>query len=111
MNTHMTIHSCLTAKKIPGHHVGKPPEGLGNPPIPDPVYDPPSLPAGGQDPGPSENGQVLGNIRLLFSNRHLDVADAPLTICEDFQDPKPCGLPYRLKEFRLILVALHFPIL
>src|SRR5574341_1221948 len=58
INTHMTIHSCLTAKRIPRGHLGEPPKDVGNPPISDPVYDPSSLPAGAQDAGPSENGQV-----------------------------------------------------
>ncbi len=107
MNNHMTMHSCPTAKKISGHYIGKPPEKVRNPPGPEPVHNPAPLSASAEDPGPSENGQVLGYVRLLLSDRHLDVADAPLPLRQDLQDPKARGLPHRLKELRLSLVSHH----
>jgi hypothetical protein len=103
----MTMHSCLTAKKIPGHHIGKLPKELPNSPIPEAIEYPSALPVSGEDPRPSQYGQVLGNIRLLLADRHLDVADTALPISQDLQDPKPRGLPHRLKKLRLSFVSRH----
>jgi hypothetical protein len=103
-DTYMTMHSCLTAKKIPGHHIGKLPKELPNSPIPEAIEYPSALPVSGEDPRPSENGQVFGNIGLLLADCHLDVADTALPISQDLEDPKPRSLPDCLKELRLCLV-------
>ncbi len=50
---------------------------------------------------------MLGNIRLLPPDSHLDVADAPLPLCQDLQDAQSCRLSYGLKELRLNLVSSH----
>ncbi len=50
---------------------------------------------------------MFGNVRLLLPDRHLDIAHAPLLLCQDLKDAQPCRLSYGLKELRLNVVPSH----